>query len=117
MDSRLRSMKHRLLEAYVKPANLLLAVILILSACETTRATQYVTPKDRVTECEKVCGDVGMKLGALVVIMSSAGCVCEPMDVPTSSERKAAAGAAGGGTTITAAAAAAAAATIPAATE
>ncbi len=31
-------------------------------------------------ECKSICTDLDMKLGAVVVIMNSAGCVCEPRD-------------------------------------
>jgi hypothetical protein len=32
----------------------------------------------RATECVQLCTDLGMKMTAMVVIMSNAGCVCEP---------------------------------------
>lgn len=58
------------------------ALLPFLGACETARATSLTTPKERVRECEQVCTDVGMKLGAFVVMMNSAGCVCEPLTTP-----------------------------------
>lgn len=56
-----------------------MAGLLSLCGCETVRATQFATPRARVEECTTLCSDVGMKLGAMVVMMSSAGCVCEPI--------------------------------------
>src|SRR4051812_49250045 len=83
------------------------SVLLLLSGCETASATSRTTPKERVTECEQVCDGVGMKLGALVVMMNSAGCVCEPKTAQGTSSINGGAGAASGGATIAAAAAAA----------
>lgn len=84
-------------------------VVLFSSACETAQATRLPTPKERVTECEQICGNLGMKLSAFVVMMNSAGCVCEPKQAPASSGSvsREGAGAAAGGVTIAAAAAAA----------
>jgi len=56
-----------------------MAGLLLLSGCETMRATTLATPKARVEECTTLCTDVGMKLGAMVVMMNYAGCVCEPI--------------------------------------
>jgi hypothetical protein len=62
---------------------------------------------DRATECVEVCQRLGMRLSAMVVMMNSAGCVCEP---PTARSPSSAGGpsAAAGGTTVAAAQAAAA---------
>lgn len=81
------------------------AVATFSSGCETARASQLPTPKERVTECEQICTGVGMKLSAMVVMMNSAGCVCEVINssAPTSSKGG---GAAGGGAVIAASAAA-----------
>jgi hypothetical protein len=82
----------------------MISAIALLSGCgETARATSVPTPKERVTECEQVCTDVGMKLAAFVVMMSSSGCVCEPKSGPTVSKTSAAAAAAAGGVTVAAA--------------
>ncbi|MBX7114201.1 MAG: hypothetical protein K1X64_07680 [Myxococcaceae bacterium] len=86
---------------------LVLAAVLAVasfSGCETTRASMLPTPKERVTECEEICTGVGMKLSALVVIMSSAGCVCEVVKTTTTQQG---AGGVSGGAIISAAAAAA----------
>lgn len=40
-------------------------------------ATAFETPRERATECENVCRGMGVELSAVVVIMNSAGCVCE----------------------------------------
>ena len=86
-----------------------ISALFFLSGCETARATSMNIPKERVTECEQVCTNVGMKLGAFVVMMNSAGCVCEPITPPAVSAPSAGAGALSGGATIAATAAAAAA--------
>ncbi len=61
---------------------LMVASALMLLGCETMRATNAHTPKERVTECETLCEDVGMTMSALVIIMSNAGCVCEKTPRP-----------------------------------
>ena len=85
-------------------ALVMISAVALLSGCgETARATSVPTPKERVTECEQVCTDVGMKLAAFVVMMSSSGCVCEPKSGPAVSKTSAAAAAAAGGVTVAAA--------------
>jgi hypothetical protein len=39
-------------------------------------------PRERATECVAHCEALDMKLAAVVIIRSSAGCVCEPKDAP-----------------------------------
>jgi len=82
-----------------------LRILLVLSAlssasCVTARATAFEVPKERATECASVCQNLGMQLSAMVVIMSSAGCVCEPVRAP--GEKQAGASAAAGGALIAA---------------
>lgn len=61
--------------------NKLLPLLCLLSAsCTTARATWGPVPKERATECVSHCEELGMKLSAVVIISSSAGCVCEPKD-------------------------------------
>lgn len=90
---------------------LVTAVILLCTisfiSCETVAASRVPTPRERVTECEKICTDVGLKLAAFVVMMSSAGCVCEPQNAAALSTPSSGGGTAAGATTIAAAAAAA----------
>ncbi|MCP3161641.1 hypothetical protein [Myxococcus qinghaiensis] len=57
---------------------LVLSALLCLTGCTTIGATNYAVPKERATECKKICTDLDMELGAVVVIRSSAGCVCQP---------------------------------------
>ena len=57
---------------------LVVSAVLLLSGCVTARPTAFEVPKERGTECLDICTGLGMKLGAVVVIMNSAGCVCEP---------------------------------------
>ncbi|WP_426750374.1 hypothetical protein [Myxococcus sp. Y35] len=54
--------------------------ILATSGCTVARPATLTVPKERAAECRTICTDLDMKLGAVVVIMNSAGCVCEPHD-------------------------------------
>jgi hypothetical protein len=76
----------------------LLSLLCLLSAgCFTTeKATWGPVPKERATECVSHCEELGMKLSAVVIISSSAGCVCEPKDAQTRASLAGAAVAAGG---------------------
>ncbi|NMO18978.1 hypothetical protein HPC49_33485 [Pyxidicoccus fallax] len=62
--------------------NLLAVALLCFSAmgCVTAPATAWVVPKERATECRKICTDLDMRMSALVIIHSNAGCVCEPRE-------------------------------------
>jgi hypothetical protein len=51
---------------------------LLSAGCVTQAATFGSVPKERATECVSHCEALGMKLSAVVIIRSSAGCVCEP---------------------------------------
>ena len=51
---------------------------LLSAGCVTQAATFGSVPKERATECVAHCEALGMKLSAVVIIRSSAGCVCEP---------------------------------------
>lgn len=82
----------------------LVLAVALFSSCETVRASSMPTPKERVTECEQICTGVGMKLSALVVIMNSAGCVCEVINASATQQG---AGGVSGGAIISAAGAAA----------
>lgn len=86
--------------------------MLILAAaagCATREATTRDLPPERATECADACRKLGMRLTAMVVIMNSCGCVCEPTSrVSVAPTVEGASGAAGGATIGTAAAAAAA---------
>ncbi|HYO54100.1 hypothetical protein [Archangium sp.] len=59
---------------------LLLLCSLLSVGCATERATQFSVPKERANECMTNCAALDMKLAAVVIIKSSAGCVCEPQD-------------------------------------
>ncbi|MFL5321761.1 MAG: hypothetical protein ACJ790_19010 [Myxococcaceae bacterium] len=72
-----------------------LVAALALCSCVTARATQFSTPKERVTECQQLCTDLGLRMSAVVVIMNSSGCVCEPPGT-NGNEGKASAAAVGG---------------------
>jgi hypothetical protein len=51
---------------------------LLSAGCVTAQATTGSVPKERATECVAHCEALDMKLAAVVIIRSSAGCVCEP---------------------------------------
>jgi hypothetical protein len=53
---------------------------LLSVGCVTAPATTGSVPKERATECVAHCEALDMKLTAVVIIRSSAGCVCEPKD-------------------------------------
>jgi len=38
----------------------------------------YSLPADLPNQCEKHCDSMGMRLSAIVIIVSNSGCVCEP---------------------------------------
>jgi hypothetical protein len=68
-----------------------------LCACVTTAPA--VDPAFRLDpesrpECEAHCGQLGMRLGAIVIMGSATGCVCEPKEAATPGSRAAAGGAA-----------------------
>ena len=77
--------------------NKLLPLLCLLSAgCTTASATLGPVPRERATECVSHCEALGMKLTAMVIISSSAGCVCEPKDARTRASLAGAATAMGG---------------------
>lgn len=43
-------------------------------------ASKVEVPRDTARQCATHCQGLGMRLSAVVIIMSSAGCVCEPRD-------------------------------------
>ncbi len=57
-----------------------LLLCLLSAGCVTAQATTGSVPKERATECVAHCAALDMKLAAVVIIRSSAGCVCEPKD-------------------------------------
>lgn len=69
---------------------------LLSAGCVTQAATFGSVPKERATECVAHCDALGMKLSAMVIIRSSAGCVCEPAGGATRSASSSVAAAAGG---------------------
>jgi hypothetical protein len=61
--------------------NALLPLFCLLSAgCVTERATHGEVTKELATDCAANCAAMDMKLAAMVIIKSSAGCVCEPKE-------------------------------------
>jgi hypothetical protein len=85
-----------------------------LAACALDRPRPTIepanvgdVPRERAGECAQVCAKLGMRLSAVVVMMNSAGCVCEP-PAPAPGVPVGATSAAAGGTAIAAAEAAAA---------
>lgn len=85
-------------------AAILIAILSLLNACVTQKATGFATPRERVDECVQLCEGVGLKMTAMVVIMSNSGCVCGVKSEEKSGVPSAQAGAVSGGALIAAAA-------------
>ncbi|WP_123784085.1 hypothetical protein [Corallococcus macrosporus] len=79
---------------------LLSLVALAVSGCTVARPATLTVPKERAAECWSICSDLDMRLGAVVVIMNSAGCVCEPRDEETTTQPPSSSSAAIGGAAI-----------------
>jgi hypothetical protein len=80
---------------------LLLSLLsLAASGCVTAKATEYSVPKERASECRQICTDLDMRLSAVVVILSKAGCVCEPREAEGTPPRASGASTAAGGAAI-----------------
>ena len=87
-----------------------LVVVAALAAvgCTTARPLGSLVslPPETPKECARICGTMGLQLTAVVVVASSAGCVCEP-EPRTARTTAGAAAAASGGAVVAAQAAAA----------
>lgn len=59
---------------------ILLALCLAGSGCVVGRATGslYEVPRERATECQEICTKLDLQMSAVVVILNTTGCVCEP---------------------------------------
>ncbi|RKH85134.1 hypothetical protein D7Y21_23415 [Corallococcus sp. AB045] len=88
------------------PLLLALSLVFPLAACSTARATSFSLPMERATECRQLCEQIDMRMSAVVIIMNSAGCVCEPKPAEGTNAALTGAAAASGGAIIRAAAAA-----------
>ncbi|NRD61329.1 hypothetical protein HRD49_06155 [Corallococcus exiguus] len=86
------------------PLFLALSLVFPLAGCATARATSFALPMERATECRQLCEQIDMKLSAVVIIMNSAGCVCEPKPAEGTNAALTGAAAASGGAIIQAAA-------------
>ncbi|MBU1239464.1 hypothetical protein KKF84_16140 [Myxococcota bacterium] len=78
--------------------SLLAAVLTLITAgCnpEIRQATTRAIPTQTVPNCEKHCMGMGLTLSAVIIVMNSAGCVCEKHP-GTSSPKMASAAIAGG---------------------
>lgn len=73
---------------------------LTASGCVTARATEFAVPKERASECRQICTDLDMRLSAVVVIYSKAGCVCEPREEEGAAAKSAGASTAAGSAVI-----------------
>ena len=63
--------------------SLLLGLLGLTAACVMTESKPAVSPYTRLRAdtrpgCEAWCQELGMRLGAIVLMHDSAGCVCEP---------------------------------------
>lgn len=51
---------------------------LLVAGCAARPVSGLTTiPRDTPATCENVCGNMGLKLGAVVVVSNEIGCVCE----------------------------------------
>jgi len=78
-------------------AALLVTPLLAGNGCAIQSAVgggRYVSP-DLADDCVSQCDVVQMRLAAVVIVASTAGCVCEPADRPASTSRGGAAAAGG----------------------
>lgn len=59
---------------------IVLALCLAGSGCVVGRASGslYEIPRERATECQDICTKLDLQMSAVVVILNTTGCVCEP---------------------------------------
>ncbi len=59
-------------------------VLLLAAGCATAPAVSGAFRLDRESgqKCRAHCESLDMRLGAVVIVMNSTGCVCEPKDLP-----------------------------------
>jgi hypothetical protein len=69
--------------------------LFLLGGCMTAQATGLPVPRQRADECRANCASLDMELSAMVIIMNSAGCVCQPRGAVTRLSGPAAAAAGG----------------------
>lgn len=62
---------------------LLLALSLAGAGCTVGRAASPYTeiPRERTTECQEICTKLDLQMSAVVVVLNTTGCVCEPRPV------------------------------------
>jgi hypothetical protein len=82
----------------------LVLVCLLVAGCATAAATRRSVPRERADECRANCASLGMELSAMVIMMNSAGCVCQPAGRPSASTTGAGAAAIAGSVAIVVAA-------------
>ena len=75
----------------------ILLLLLLLAACATRPPVGSLVrlPRDTAQECTNVCESIGLRLTAVVVVASSAGCVCEAQPGPGATPGGASAASAG----------------------
>ena len=59
--------------------------LLLTSACTTAAPVHglFSLEKDAGVQCKKHCGDLDMRMSAVVIIANMTGCVCEPLESKT----------------------------------
>lgn len=59
---------------------LLLSLCLAGAGCTVGRAAGIYTeiPRERTTECQEICTKLDLQMSAVVVVLNTTGCVCEP---------------------------------------
>lgn len=61
-------------------AAILLALSLTGAGCVVGRAAGAYSeiPRERTTECQEICTKLDLQMSAVVVVLNTTGCVCEP---------------------------------------
>lgn len=52
--------------------------VLLVSGCTTIAPAQRTVDPDTLPNCTRACGQLGMRLAAVVIVDETGGCVCEP---------------------------------------
>ena len=76
----------------VSLSGIVVCLFLLFSGCFNAPTSGLVSvPKDTATTCRTHCSQLGLRMSAVVIILNSAGCVCEPGQVSGRSRTGAAA--------------------------
>lgn len=88
-------------DCYARNMSRLAMLLLLAAGCgrsypATVGTNQWNdTPKDSAERCEEICKDIGLPLGAVVVMANNVGCVCNAAAPPPAPAQTPSAGATG----------------------